>query len=258
MNLVIPMSGLGSRFLAAGYKDPKPLISVHGRPMIEWVLRMFARVDDILFICRREHIETTPLRSVLQSLRPDARIAVIDGAKEGPVGALMKAEHHIHDNQPVLVSYCDYYMHWDFTGFMKMLQQENPAGAVPCYTGFHPHLIPQKNLYACCRVDDKNRLLEIREKHTFDSDKTRALHSPGAYYFASGLLLKTYSEILMQKNDALNGEYYVSMVYSHLLSTGLDILVPANVKYFCQWGTPEDLHEYLYWTDTICHREVAL
>lgn len=35
VNILIPMAGLGSRFSTAGYENPKPLISIYGKPMIE-------------------------------------------------------------------------------------------------------------------------------------------------------------------------------------------------------------------------------
>jgi len=250
--LIIPMSGLGSRFVKAGYQDPKPLIKVHGQPMIAWVLRMFPGSDDPLFICRRQHIETTPMRDILMRLKPHATIAVIEGAKLGPVDALLQARDFIAADRPALVSYCDYYMHWDYAGFKNQVDEAGGyAGAIPCYTGFHPHLVPAKNLYACCKVDAQNQLREIREKHSFDKDKTKALHSPGVYYFGSGQHLKHYGETLIRNDDSLNGEYYVSMVYNHMVADGLTVWVPPTVETFCQWGTPEDLHDYLYWQEKV-------
>lgn len=246
--LIIPMSGLGSRFLRAGFTDPKPLIEVHGHPMIEWVLRIFPGEEDPIFICRREHIETTAMAEILERLRPNGRIVTIDGAKLGPVDALMKAASSIDDRRPALVSYCDYYMRWDYPAFLSLVGSGEYAGAVPCYTGFHPHLLPEKNLYASCRADERGDLVEIREKYSFEKDKMRALHSPGVYYFHSGEILKTYATRLMERDDSLNGEYYVSMIYNHMVADGLRVAVPANIEHFCQWGTPEDLAEYLYWT----------
>lgn len=254
LQLVIPMSGLGSRFAKVGYTDPKPLIKVHGRPMIEWVLRMFPGEETPLFICREEHIEQTPMASVLKELKPKGEIATIKGEKLGPVAALMAAADKIDDNSPVLVSYCDYYMSWDYAAFLQYLDAGNFAGAIPCYTGFHPHLLPAKNLYASCRINDSGLLSEIREKHSFEADKTKTLHSPGVYFFGSGRLLKDYGNRLMAADDSLNGEYYVSMIYNHLVRDGLRVGVPANVDYFCQWGTPEDLDEYLYWNSVARRR----
>ncbi|GGE24481.1 glycosyl transferase family 2 [Aureimonas endophytica] len=252
--LVIPMSGLGSRFARVGFEDPKPLIKVDGHPMIEWVLRMFPGEEEPLFICRNEHLAETAMREVLTTLKPRGRIVGIDGAKLGPVVAVMSAADAIDDDRPVIVNYCDYYMRWDYERFLAELDIGVYAGAVPCYTGFHPHLLPERNLYACCRVDERGDLVEIREKHSFEADKTRALHSPGAYFFDSGRRLKTYCNRLIESGDALNGEYYVSMVYNHLVADGLRVQVPTGIEHFCQWGTPEDLAEYLYWTDLVRQR----
>ncbi|RML92254.1 hypothetical protein APX70_01627, partial [Pseudomonas syringae pv. maculicola] len=38
MQIIVPMAGAGSRFAVAGYTDPKPLIPVHGVPMIKVVI----------------------------------------------------------------------------------------------------------------------------------------------------------------------------------------------------------------------------
>jgi len=247
VQLVIPMSGLGSRFAAAGYTAPKPLIAVHGQPMIAWVLRMFPGAAAPLFICRDRHLAETPMRDVLAGLAPDGRIVGIPGAKTGPVAAIMQAADAIDDDAPVLVSYCDYYMHWDFSAFLRDMAEGGYDGAVPCYTGFHPHLLPAHNLYAACRVDADGLLAEIREKHGFTADKTQGLHSPGAYWFGSGRLLKRYAAALMARGEAINGEYYVSMVYNAMVADGLRVAVPGGIRHFCQWGTPEDLADYLWW-----------
>jgi NDP-sugar pyrophosphorylase family protein len=38
LTIVAPMAGRGSRFASAGYTSPKPLIPLHGTPMIELVI----------------------------------------------------------------------------------------------------------------------------------------------------------------------------------------------------------------------------
>lgn len=248
MKIIIPMSGAGSRFVKAGYTDLKPLIQVNGKPIIEWVVRMFPGATDFTFICQEDHLKNTPMRQVLEGLQVKCQIVGIESHKQGPVLALKKAFHAINDSVPCLVSYCDYYMHWNFADFQRQLNLKNNDGSVPCYTGFHPHLIPAKNLYAGCRIDDQNRLLEIKEKYSFEKDKTKGHHSPGVYYFKSGQLLKSYCDKMIAQDHHLNGEYYVSMLYELMLKDNLDIYVYDKIPHFCQWGTPEDLQEFLFWT----------
>ena len=147
-------------------------------------------------------------------------------------------------------------MTWNYTAFARGVQERGCDGAVPCYTGFHPNLLPEKNYYASCLTDDADNLIEIREKYSFEQDKTRAKHSPGVYYFKNGAVMERYCQILTEHEEcAINGEYYASLPYNFMVRDGLKVWVPTNVQYFCQWGTPEDMQEFVYWTDRIAQAD---
>lgn len=251
MQLVIPMSGTGTRFLTAGYTVPKPLIEVMGKPMIAWVLSMFPKVSKTIFICREDHLTQTPMRDVLNVLCPEGIIVPIKGHKLGPVYAVAKAFPHIDDQDPVMMSYCDYMMDWNFAKFEQDVLARKSDGAIPCYTGFHPHLLRPENLYASCKRDAHDNLIEIREKFSFEPDKTKAHHSPGAYYIRSGEIAKQYIQKMLDHGEALNGEFYLSLMYNLMVQDQRSIWVPDNVTHFCQWGTPEDLQEWRLWTNLV-------
>lgn len=254
MQIIIPMTGQGARFQAAGYERLKPFIKIHGKPMIGWVVKMFPGDEkNITFICRREHLESLEyMERELKQVAPDAKIiALEEWRKQGPVADIMRIKDTIDDAEPVLVSYCDYYMRWDYKTFKDAIKNRNCDGAVPCYSGFHPNLIPQKNLYASCKVSDKENLVEIREKFSWEKDKTKARHSPGVYYFSSGRVLKKYCQQMIDADDSINGEYYASLPFNYMVRDSLDVWCPVNVEYFCQWGTPEDLEDYLFWMKSI-------
>lgn len=254
MQIIIPMTGYGSRFVAAGYKELKPFIKVQERPIIQWIIEgMYPNEKNFLFICRREHLESLPyMRETLEKLAPEGRIVALDNwIKKGPVYDVLRASDMISDSEACIINYCDFYMQWDYEAFQKEAEKRDCDGAVPCYTGFHPHLIPKINLYASCRTDEDDNLVEIREKYSFEKDKTKAKHSPGVYYFKNGATLKKYSQELIDSKEELNGEYYASLVYNFLVKDGKKVWVPTNVDKFCQWGTPEDLEEYNYWVERI-------
>lgn len=254
MKIIIPMTGYGSRFVAAGYKELKPLIEVQGKPVLQWIVDgMYPGERDILFICRKEHLEKDPdMGGRLQHIAPGAEIFAIDNwVKKGPVYDVLQAAGRIPDAGECIINYCDFYMVWDWAKFKKEVKTRECEGCIPCYTGFHPHLLPERNVYASCRTDDRDNLVEIREKFSFEADKTKAKHSPGVYYFRSGALLKKYCQALVDSREELNGEYYASLPYNFMVRDGLKVWAPTNVEYFCQWGTPEDLEEYLFWTEMV-------
>ena len=250
MQIIIPMTGYGSRFVAAGYKDLKPFIKIQGKPIIQWMIEgMYPGEENILFVCRKEHLETIPgMREKLIEIAPTSEIFEIDDwIKKGPVFDVLRASEMINDTEPVIINYCDFYMSWNWEAFKKQLAERNPDGCVPCYTGFHPHLMVPKNFYASCLTDEDDNLIEIREKYSFEADKTKAKHSPGNYYFKNGAYLKKYCQALVDSGEVLNGEYYASMPYNFMVKDGLKVWIPTNIDYFCQWGTPEDMKESVYW-----------
>ncbi len=267
MNVIIPMTGYGSRFVAAGYQELKPFIRVMGRPVIEWIVKdMYPADVNIIFVCRGEHLmKDASMRERLLLLAPEAKIVSIeDWVKKGPVYDVLRgyrellAQQDIDAQEPCIINYCDFYMQWDYAAFAKEAAERGCDGAVPCYSGFHPNLLPEKNYYASCLTDAQDDLIEIREKYSFEKDKTKAKHSPGVYYFAGGAVMEKYCQILTEHEEcAINGEYYASLPYNFMVQDGLKVWVPVNVEYFCQWGTPEDMQEFVYWTDLIRKSEAA-
>lgn len=258
MQIVIPMTGYGSRFVAAGYKELKPFIKVEGKPILQWIVEgIYPGEENFIFVCRKEHLDTIDeMKEILQRIAPKGKIYPIDSwVKKGPVYDVLRASEVINDEEPVIINYCDFYMSWDWNTFKEKLKKRDPDGCVPCYTGFHPHLMVKKNYYASCLTDTEDNLIEIREKFSFEKDKTKAKHSPGNYYFKNGACLKKYCQALVDSGEELNGEYYASMVYNFMVRDGLKVWVPTDIDYFCQWGTPEDMKESAYWIDLMRNRK---
>lgn len=254
MKIIIPMTGYGSRFVAAGYKNLKPFIEVQGKPIIEWIVKgMYAGETNFLFVCRQEHLDSiADMREKLFRIAPEAEICAIDNwIKKGPVFDVLKASEYIDNNEPCIINYCDFYMTWDYRRFVRDVADRGCEGCIPCYSGFHPHLLIEKNYYASCLTDEDDNLVEIREKYSFEKDKTKAKHSPGVYYFKTGSLLKEYCRRLVDSGQMLNGEFYASLPYNFMVQDGLKVWVPVNVDKFCQWGTPEDMADYLFWTECV-------
>ena len=68
--VVIPMSGVGQRFVDAGYHHLKPLIPVFRNRIIDEVMAMFPLVEDPLFIIAKNHKQSKELKEYLLSKWP--------------------------------------------------------------------------------------------------------------------------------------------------------------------------------------------
>lgn len=245
MHIIIPMSGVGNRFVEAGYKDPKPLIVIDGKPIIEHVCDLFPNEDKFTFICNAKHLSETNMREVLLRIKPNANVIEIPNHKKGPVYAVSLVESLIDDDEEAIVNYCDFGAYWDYEDFLKHTRDRNADGAVPAYKRFHPHMLGTTN-YAFMR-DDKQWMLEIKEKEPFTDNRMNEYASDGTYYFKKGSYVKKYFNEIMQKDINLKGEYYVSLIYNLLVEDGLKVSI-YDVQHMLQWGTPQDVEEYNIWS----------
>ena len=245
IQLIIPMSGIGKRFIDAGYEKTKSLIDVDGYPIIKHVVDLFPGVKDVIFICNDIHLKQTNMRKVLNDISPNCRIFEVANNTKGPINAIHQIFDFIDDNKQTIVSYCDYGTYWNFENFISYVNEKNFDGAIPCYTGFHPHMLGSDN-YAFCK-ENNMELIQIKEKEPFTDNKMNEYASNGTYYFKSGYLLKEYSQKLIDLDININGEYYVSLLYNLLVNDGLKVGI-FEIENMLQWGTPYDLENYKGWS----------
>jgi NDP-sugar pyrophosphorylase family protein len=245
MHIIIPMSGIGKRFMEAGYKVPKPLIRVDGKTIIEHVCNLFPDENKFTFICNSKHLADTNIKQVLQSIKPNSNIIGIPKHKKGPAYAVSLVDEVIEDDEEVIVSYCDFGTHWDYKNFLKHTRDRDADGAIVAYKGFHPHMLGNTN-YAFMQ-DKKQWMLKIKEKEPFTNNRMQEYASNGIYYFKKGSYVKKFFQKLIDNNINLRGEYYVSLVYNLLVLNGLKVSI-YEIQHMLQWGTPQDLEEYSMWS----------
>jgi NDP-sugar pyrophosphorylase family protein len=251
MHIIIPMAGKGERFRAAGYTEPKPLITVEGKPIIRHVVEMFSPKEDLFtFVCNDDDYEKFGLEAFLGKVATRAKVIPIKYEKFGPVWGVLQAlekEDFIDDGEQTIVNYCDFSAWWDYRDFQKAVSNPEWDGCITAYRGFHPHSLGT-TMYGYLRCGDGGRLLEIREKECFTANRMGEFASAGTYYFKRGGYVRKYFQEQWDRKIQKNGEYYVSLCYNLMARDGLGVY-PYELERFLQWGTPEDLSEYLYWSE---------
>ena len=179
MQIVLPMSGIGKRFRAAGYTVPKPMIPVDGKPIIAHVVDLFPGEWDIIFVCNQDHLDEPSfhMRETLEGLCPGACILGIAPHRPGPVHAVRQAMPLLDPAQPVIVNYCDFTCYWDWADLKAFLTETGCAGANPAYRGFHPHSLGS-TFYAYVRQAG-GWIEDIQEKQPFTNSSMDEFASSG-------------------------------------------------------------------------------
>ena len=99
MKVIISMSGLSSRFAAAGYDIPKFMIEVDGKTVIQHIIELYPVDSDFLLIINDDHKKDQGLVDYLDNLEVDnITLCSVPVHKKGPVYSINHFEHHIEDD----------------------------------------------------------------------------------------------------------------------------------------------------------------
>ncbi|EOH4774762.1 sugar phosphate nucleotidyltransferase, partial [Campylobacter jejuni] len=239
MNIIIPATGIGKRFKEAGYKDLKPFIKVvKDKVILDYVVECFDTQKDIFYFIVQE-CEKNKFEDFILSRKINAKIIVYKGQKLGPAGSLYGVVSQLQDilNEEVIISYCDFGQEWNYRDFIQFTQENLDVQAIiPCYTGYHPHLLPLENVYAVCKVyDNTYKVYEVIEKYN-SKNKFEEYYSSGIYYFRTLKLAIEAIKKQIEAKDKVFGEYYISMTNNYLEN----VLCYPFIEKFYQFGTPKD------------------
>jgi NDP-sugar pyrophosphorylase family protein len=248
MKIIIPMAGTGDRFISKGYIDPKPLIRVNGKRIIEYILESFSDNDEYIFICNSSHLANTSMRDILKELVPNCKIIGIPPHKKGPVHTVLYAMDDIGDEEEIIISYCDNPFIWDKSDFEDFVNKKSLDGCILTHSGFHPHTLNKTKM---AFIKETGGVVEeIKEKECYTDNPMSEHASTGLYYFKKGEYVKKFFNELIEKDINYNGEYYVTLVYNLLIDNNLKVGY-YDTSFVTVFGTPEEVESFESWTKII-------
>ena len=229
MNILIPMAGAGSRFEQAGYTFPKPLIEVHGKPMIQKVIENLNLDGRYIFIVQKKHYEMYALKYLLPLIAPGCEVVQVDGVTEGAACTTLLAKEFIDNETPLITANSDQFIEFE-EGWHNKLESNND-GNILTFKATHPK-------WSFVKMQE-NFVTEVAEKRPISDTAT-----VGIYHWRRGSDYVKYAEQMISKNIRVNNEFYVCPVFNEAIQDGKNIGVIA-VKRMWGLGTPEDLRTFL-------------
>ena len=232
MNVVIPMAGAGSRFAAAGYTFPKPLIEVNGKPMIQVVVENLNVDAHFIYLVQKEHYEKYNLKQLLNLITPGCDIIQIDGLTEGAACTTLLAKEFINNDEPLLMANSDQFVEWNSNECLYAFTADSVDGGIVTFEATHPK-------WSFAKLGDDGFVSEVAEKNPISNIAT-----VGIYYWKHGSDYVKYAEQMIDKNIRTNNEFYVCPVFNEAIADGKKIRA-KNIAKMWGIGTPEDLNYFL-------------
>ena len=232
LNVLIPMAGAGSRFEAAGYTFPKPLIEVRKKPMIQVVVENLNIKANFIYVVQKSHREKYNLDALLSLITPGCKIVETEGMTEGAACTALLAKEYIDSDAPLFFANSDQFVEWDSNEFLYKMNETNADGGIVTFEATHPK-------WSFAKVNKQGLVTEVAEKNPISNIATI-----GFYYWKNGSDFVKYAEQMINKNIRVNNEFYVCPVFNEAIQDGKAIRT-FDVKEMWGLGTPEDLNYYL-------------
>ena len=204
LNIVVPMAGRGSRFADAGYIDPKPLINVHGKRMIEVVINNLTPSckHRFIFVCQQEHVKKYNLDTIFSTVCENYEIVTLNTITEGAAITVLKARAFIDNDEPLMIANSDQWVNVEINDYLHDMEERNLSGTMLTMKADDPK-------WSYAKVDSSGAVSEVVEKIVISDEAT-----VGIYNFAKGSDFCYFADFMVGQNIRSNGEFYVAPVYS--------------------------------------------
>lgn len=229
VHLIMPMGGGGTRFGNKGFRLPKPLIELQGKPFFYWATQSvckFIGVADIIFVVLQEHIDAFHIDERILQYYPEAKIQVIPQVLNGAVLTCCEGVKAVEDDMPILFNDCDHgFVCNRFYDFAKKGDFETVDGALLTFPS-------DSSNFSYVRFDPQSRVIGTIEKQVVSNEAIC-----GAYFFRTKAVFSHAVEAYLKK--CAYSEFFVSGVYNEMAEMGQRI-VTFPVDTHISFGTPAE------------------
>jgi len=230
-NILVPMAGLGSRFIKEGFKVPKQLINIKDKHLIDISLDCLDYEGcNLIFVVRDETVYNFHMDDLLRKkFGDDIKVVVLDKLTDGSVCSCLYAEEYIDNDAPLIIHTLDIEFRPVFNP--HIMNNLNGDGLLLTFKS-------NSSNYSYAKVDKNGFVTQTAEKKAISSDAC-----VGIYGFKKGSDFCKYAREMIKRDLRTNNEFYISPLYNLLIEDGKKIRT-EDVDKMHVFGTPDEFHFY--------------
>jgi NDP-sugar pyrophosphorylase family protein len=232
-----------------GYTLPKPLIPVHGMPMIEVVVNNVrpCQPHHFTFVALQEHLDYLGMRETLVQTAPGCTIVSVAEVTEGAACTVLLARDVIDNSDPLMLANSDQWVDLDINDYLADMERKDVEGLIMTMWSDHPK-------WSYVGLNRTGYVTRVVEKEVISNEAT-----VGIYNFRRGCDYVRAAEQMIAKNLRVNNEFYVAPVYNEMIEWGAKVAyynVGKEADGMHGMGIPSDLDNFV--NDPASSRAVSL
>ncbi|MBT8552459.1 hypothetical protein G6683_01740 [Polynucleobacter paneuropaeus] len=252
-SLVIPMAGMGKRFVDEGYTNTKLLIPVSGKAMAIQAIADLPKSKHQSLVLRADMPDLADIKRSLAERFPGVLLTFVPELTEGQactaligLDALEKSQISAkNDSQsPVTFGACDNGVLFNQKAFQAMINNPDIDVIVWGARG-HTNAIRKPHMFGWIDANDDGRINSISVKRPLASPTTDPIVI-GTFTFKKADDARRSINSLIDRGGRINGEFYLDSCINDAIALGLRCYL-FGVDSFISWGTPNDLKTFEYW-----------
>lgn len=246
MQIVIPMAGDSKRFKEYGFDQPKYLIEVLGKTLLERSLSSLPLhlATKLIFIIKQEHEDQYKVSSEIESIIDkldsersnkelyfqETQFIFLKESTRGQTETVLKAKKYLDSSQALIIYNIDtqFEYNWEDTEYDKFIDD-----------GLILAVKKEGQQWSFAEVGENGYVKQTAEKERI-SDNALV----GLYHFKKASYFIEAAEDQINNNKTSKGEYYVAPIYNYLIQKQRNFVLDF-VDSFIPLGTPEEVFDFI-------------
>jgi len=226
---------------------PKPLIEIGGKPLVQHCIESLNLKGRYIFIIREyteypaEKEYTRKLETLLMKLQPGCIVITLSEVTRGPADSANFASFalNVSPETPLVITNCDQALNWDSEKFLNAMKTTNCDGCVTTYPHIDSVNVGDKYPYSFIKLGANGLAEKVEEKLAISE-----LMLNGIHYWKRAKDFTDSCQEMIQAQDMVNGEFYISKTYNYLINKGKKIIhYPMLKNEFFALGSTEEINK---------------